>query len=382
MNEILANYADVDADVDAEAGTSTRAIVWSDVALELAAREMEARGSKAVYVLELEHGCVYVGVSTRVFARIHEHFAPNQDKASAWTRAHRPKRVLAVQEGGEFLESALTQQLMCERGIDFVRGGEHATVDLHAQTRKDLALRFASWHGECFACGAAGHVALACPARKSKPASLSQAVAALRPAPKLDVAIDARSGASAGASGSGSGSAADAGNAMGGADADADAAERSVGLRSRASLWSTAGGAYQDVVTRIEGQGVPQGALRVAFSGQSGGANDALIAPGAFFFHRENKDAPWIAAGVVVRVAPLPPLTHKVKRYELLVVPHTHIAKTVGRSEGTESGSTSDSGAIFLAPTALGKTAACKLVGLAIPAQDEWYRAGIIAHGQ
>ncbi len=83
-----------------------------------------------VYVLALSGGKVYVGSTQRELeARIRDHF---ENKGSAWTRRHRPLRVLRkIETSAESLlavESRTTAELMLELGANNVRGAQYCEV--------------------------------------------------------------------------------------------------------------------------------------------------------------------------------------------------------------------------------------------------------------
>lgn len=94
-----------------------------------------------VYVLQLQHGCLYVGQSTVPLSRLAAHEA---GKAAAWTRAHPPISLLGTRPAGttdpkqaEQLENQLTWALMRVHGWQRVRGGFFCAVS-EAETRKNL----------------------------------------------------------------------------------------------------------------------------------------------------------------------------------------------------------------------------------------------------
>ncbi|WP_398498826.1 GIY-YIG nuclease family protein [Variovorax sp.] len=94
-----------------------------------------------LYVLELEHGCYYVGQSIDPEKRIKAHF---DGEGSAWTRAHRPVAVQSRRpaqsrnwKDAEEIENQLTLMMMRTHGWQRVRGGYWASVAEDA-TRKNL----------------------------------------------------------------------------------------------------------------------------------------------------------------------------------------------------------------------------------------------------
>lgn len=76
-----------------------------------------------VYVLELQHGCAYVGQTENMAARLEEHRAGG---GSGWTTLHPPVGILQQRDvpkaQANGLETELTARLMLERGVQKVRG--------------------------------------------------------------------------------------------------------------------------------------------------------------------------------------------------------------------------------------------------------------------
>lgn len=95
----------------------------------------------SVYVLLLEHGCFYVGQSSALKARLDAHGA---QRASAWTRAHKPLALLELRETpisdpkeAEQTENEIVFELMRIHGWQRVRGGFFCATS-EEQTRKNL----------------------------------------------------------------------------------------------------------------------------------------------------------------------------------------------------------------------------------------------------
>ena len=87
--------------------------------------------SSVVYVLECasqgDGPSFYVGHTDSLARRIAQHFLGT---GSQWTKKYKPQRVLSVQEGGKALETAITVQLMCEKGYKNVRGGGWCKMEI------------------------------------------------------------------------------------------------------------------------------------------------------------------------------------------------------------------------------------------------------------
>jgi predicted GIY-YIG superfamily endonuclease len=94
-----------------------------------------------LYILELEHGCFYVGQSATPEVRVEAH---QKGKGSAWTKAHLPIRLLERRPAesknwkhAEEIENQLTLMMMRKYGWQRVRGGYWTNVS-EELTRKNL----------------------------------------------------------------------------------------------------------------------------------------------------------------------------------------------------------------------------------------------------
>jgi hypothetical protein len=83
--------------------------------------------NKTIYILQLEHDKYYVGIAKNSEKRILQHFEYN---GSAWTKLHKPVRILNQFVGDEFDEEKYTLQAMDKYGVDNVRGGSYCQVKL------------------------------------------------------------------------------------------------------------------------------------------------------------------------------------------------------------------------------------------------------------
>ena len=90
-----------------------------------------------LYVLELEHGCYYVGLTSDLKRRFEQHCA-GEGFGADWTTLHRPRRILrsictGTHDEREALkiEDAVTVALMHQHGIEKVRGGCYASANLN-----------------------------------------------------------------------------------------------------------------------------------------------------------------------------------------------------------------------------------------------------------
>lgn len=88
---------------------------------------------KWFYVLELENGRYYVGITGRIDRRISEHLG---GIGAEWTKKHKPLRVLMTHPHevpddveAERLEDLMTVELMIQYGLANVRGGHYCNLD-------------------------------------------------------------------------------------------------------------------------------------------------------------------------------------------------------------------------------------------------------------
>ncbi len=86
-----------------------------------------------LYVLELEHSCFYVGLTSDVEHRLSQH---RDGEGSEWTKLHPPiRRLHAINTGtrdgreAEYMEDEVTISLMIRHGIERVRGGHFSYPD-------------------------------------------------------------------------------------------------------------------------------------------------------------------------------------------------------------------------------------------------------------
>ena len=118
-----------------------------------------------VYTLLLErneHGqdCFYVGTA----ANVNERFEAHLKGCVAWTRLHSPVQVLSSELYADSLsanlaEDSLTIRLMIDHGVECVRGGSYAALDV---SDRGLDVTLAHAKGVCYTCGEGGHYAKEC----------------------------------------------------------------------------------------------------------------------------------------------------------------------------------------------------------------------------
>ena len=117
-----------------------------------------------LYVLACEHGMYYVGKTSNVRARYAAHAAGT---GSTWTKAHKPLRLIeCVPANTPTAEDALVKVYMLRHGIECVRGGSYAALQLTHVQLAALKNELCSATDTCFVCNATDHFASVCPVRE------------------------------------------------------------------------------------------------------------------------------------------------------------------------------------------------------------------------
>eukprot|EP01036_Dinobryon_divergens_P034130 gene34130-44100_t len=118
----------------------------------------------SIYTLELEGGYYYVGKSVNPEVRFEEH---KNGIGSAWTKKHRPIRLLKViSDVSSFEEDKQVKELMAKYGIDRVRGGSYVQINLDPMQEEMLKKEIRGALDVCSRCGRAGHFVASCNAEK------------------------------------------------------------------------------------------------------------------------------------------------------------------------------------------------------------------------
>jgi len=116
-----------------------------------------------VYALKLAGGKYYIGKSDNLDQRLESHFTGS---GSAWTREHKPQKLIEVRENvSRFEEDKMTKEYMEKYGIDNVRGGAYTQVELPEESRETLQREIRGASDVCFKCNRSGHWASQCYAR-------------------------------------------------------------------------------------------------------------------------------------------------------------------------------------------------------------------------
>lgn len=133
-----------------------------------------------IYILKCQNNKFYIGKTSRsVEERIQEHgiFASTESgltgsssglTGSAWTRLHKPIQLIdSFEEKSLFDEDNTTKKYMMKYGIQNVRGGSYATIELTKNQILFLKREFRGIRGKCYSCGG-NHYISDCKKVKSK----------------------------------------------------------------------------------------------------------------------------------------------------------------------------------------------------------------------
>lgn len=116
--------------------------------------------STSIYILQCRDSCWYIGKSDNPMRRYQEHL---EGRGSAWTRLHRPIRVeRIISSNSPFDEDRYTKEYMIKYGIDNVRGGSYANINLDVFQIVSLSRELMTTNDLCFNCGENGHFANSC----------------------------------------------------------------------------------------------------------------------------------------------------------------------------------------------------------------------------
>ena len=128
-------------------------------------KDKEAQDKKpSVYIMELEHGRVYVGSSKDVPRRLAQH---SRGYGSAYTKAYKPTGILLPRLGniegdGDAAERDETLRYMMLRGVAFVRGWKFARVEMPPEEYEEAEANIRELFDLCRRCGYKGHFCTHC----------------------------------------------------------------------------------------------------------------------------------------------------------------------------------------------------------------------------
>lgn len=109
----------------------------------------------SIYILELENNKYYVGKSNNTSSRIKNHL---YSKGSYWTQKYKPVKILEIIENCDvYDEEKYTLKYMDKYGINNVRGGSFAQINL-SNTQIELIIKqLRNANDKCLHCGNSGH---------------------------------------------------------------------------------------------------------------------------------------------------------------------------------------------------------------------------------
>jgi cellular nucleic acid-binding protein len=108
-----------------------------------------------IYIIKLEDNKYYVGKTNNLERRKQEHIDGN---ASAWTNKYKPIAIeKIIPNASPFDEDKYTKEYMAKFGIDNVRGGSYAQINLNAAQIESLNREIKGATDACHNCGEIGH---------------------------------------------------------------------------------------------------------------------------------------------------------------------------------------------------------------------------------
>lgn len=129
-----------------------------------------------IYALKCEQNKYYIGKTNKTANdRFKEHVSSHIDGnqlGSSWTAKYKPICILESHvQKTLFDEDNLTKSYMIKYGIDNVRGGSYAQIELPSYKKKALNDEIGTINNTCFKCGANDHFAKDCLQNNGKNAS-------------------------------------------------------------------------------------------------------------------------------------------------------------------------------------------------------------------
>lgn len=113
-----------------------------------------------VYILELSGGKYYVGKSRNPKFRYQQHI---DGKGCGWTKKYPPISIIKIYDNcSHFDEDKYTKEYMFKYGIENVRGGAYATMELESEQINFLRKEIWGSSDLCNNCGKYGHFSADC----------------------------------------------------------------------------------------------------------------------------------------------------------------------------------------------------------------------------
>jgi len=121
---------------------------------------------RTLYVLKLQQGKYYVGVTDNLERRFQEH---QSLEGSEWTKKYPLLDLYSLEPlTSDFQEDMKVKELMAAHGLDSTRGGKYSRVKLTEEERRLLTAEIEHARGLCFRCKRPGHLQSNCPEHQQK----------------------------------------------------------------------------------------------------------------------------------------------------------------------------------------------------------------------
>eukprot|EP00871_Galdieria_phlegrea_P005596 jgi/Galph1/6037/GphlegSOOS_G4684.1 len=115
---------------------------------------------KYVYILRLENNKWYIGSSSNLEERLHQHCT---GQGSSWTATYQPLELFdCVLQRDGWHEENLTKEYMIRYGIENVRGGPYTSCTFTEEEKEAIQRCLDSYEQRCYICGSSSHFAYGC----------------------------------------------------------------------------------------------------------------------------------------------------------------------------------------------------------------------------